>query len=149
MKRPVNIVQCAAPDGDVAVIVACYGAMEGLTRLMKIGFRSGVLENADTPGFEDGQFSAVNDIALLPGGGLVALDSFAGRFQVFSSLALPVRMRWDQAGRELAEAALVLFRSFMCRVCFASSFRRTYPVQIPSSKLLLLWFMKRLVAYQM
>ena len=92
MKRPVNIVQCAAPDGDVAVIVACYGATKALTRLMKIGFRSGVLENVDKPGIEGGQFYDVYDITTLPGGGLVALDSFPGRFQVFSSLAL--RMRW-------------------------------------------------------
>ena len=92
MKRPVNIVQCAAPDGDVAVIVACEGATKGLTRLMKIGFRSGVVENVCMAGSGDGQFRAVHDIALLPGGGVVALDSPAGRFQVFSSLAL--RMRW-------------------------------------------------------
>ena len=72
------------------MIVASYGATKALTRLMKIGFRSGVLENVDKPGIEDGHFRGVCDIALLAGGGLVVLDS--DRFHVFSSLAL--RMRW-------------------------------------------------------
>ena len=92
VKDPVAIVQCVAPDGDVAVILACRGAALSFTRLMKISFRSGVLESVDMPGSKDGQFSGLYGFALLPGGGLVALDRDACRFQVFTSAAL--RMRW-------------------------------------------------------
>ena len=92
LRSPIGIVQCAAPDGDVAVVVTCHGAASGNTRLMKIGFRSGVLESVDMAGSGDGQFYFVYDIASLPGSGLVALEFDARRFQVFTSLAL--RMCW-------------------------------------------------------
>ena len=92
LKYPVGIVQCTAPDGDVAVLVTCHGSARDLTRLMKISFRSGVLESVDKPGNGDGEFESVDDIATLPGGGLVALDFGASCFRVFTSAAL--RMCW-------------------------------------------------------
>ena len=84
LKYPYGIVQCAAPDGDVVVMVACYGAACNWTRLMKVNLRSGVVDSVDIPGSEDGQFSCVYGIATLPGGGFVALDCAASRFQVFA-----------------------------------------------------------------
>ena len=91
MQSPLGIVQCAAADGEVAVTVACLGVAKRLTRLMKIGFRCGLLESVDMAGSGDGQFTCVYDIAL-PGGGVVALDSASRRFQVFTSPAL--RLAW-------------------------------------------------------
>ena len=76
-------------------MVACKGAGGRSTSLMKISSRSGVLDSVDMEGTDDGQFSDLTDIATLPGGGLVALDSKACRFQVFTSLAL--RMGWITA----------------------------------------------------
>ena len=90
---PWGIVQCAATDGDVAVIVSCEGVAPRYTRLMKISFRCGVLENVQMAGSADGQLMDVFAMATLPGGGLVTLDGVSsGRFQVFTSPAL--RMCW-------------------------------------------------------
>ena len=92
LKFPIGIVQCAAPEGDVAVMVSCRGDASGWTRLMKIGLRSGMLESVDYAGTEGGLFDGVYDIATLPAGGLIALDPGACCSHVFTSLAL--RMEW-------------------------------------------------------
>ena len=86
LKDPNGIVQCAAPDGDVAVLVSCPVVASTYTRLMKISFRSGVLDSVDMLS------SCVYDMATLPGGGLVALNYAARCFHVFTSVAL--RMNW-------------------------------------------------------
>ena len=92
LRFPCGIVQYDAPNGDVAVVVTCQGAAGRATRLMKIGFRSGVCDSVDMAGSADWQFSGLAAVATLPEGGVVALDFAASRFQVFTSLAL--RMRW-------------------------------------------------------
>ena len=93
LERPFGVVQCAAPDGDVVVMVACSGAAGNWTRLTKVSFRGGVLESVDKPaGSGHGSCYCVFDIATLPEGGLVALDYDASRFQLFSAMAL--RMVW-------------------------------------------------------
>ena len=51
---PSGIVQCAAADGEVVVMVACQGVGGRSTRLMKISSRSGVLDSVDNPGTDDG-----------------------------------------------------------------------------------------------
>ena len=89
LRSPVGIVQCGTPDGDVAVIVSCQGVRNQVTRLTKIGFRSGVLESVD---MVDSGAARYYDIATLPGSGLVALDFGTSCFKVFTSLAL--RMGW-------------------------------------------------------
>ena len=92
LKFPIGIVQCVALDGDVAVMVTCYGAAWTHTRLTKIGFRSGLLESVDEAKSGNWQFSDLSDIATLPGGGLVVLEPISSRFLVFASLAL--RKSW-------------------------------------------------------
>ena len=95
LKRPTGVVQCAALiDGDAVVMVACCGAAGLPTRLVKVSFRSGVLESVDMAGSAEGRLACVHDFATLPGGDIVTLDHRynASRFQVFTSLAL--RMCW-------------------------------------------------------
>ena len=95
LQCPTCIAQCAVADGEVVVLVVRRGATGSVTRLVKISSRGGVLDSVDMAGTDDGQFSDLTGIVTLPGGGLVALDSEACRFQVFTSLA--PRMGWIRA----------------------------------------------------
>ena len=92
--RPGSIVQCAGPDDDIVVMATCQGA-DNWSRLVKFGFRSGVVETVDMAALADsvdGRCSSVFDFASLPEGGLVALDARASCFRVFTSLT--PRTRW-------------------------------------------------------